>query len=144
MTAFDIKSGLNSQLDTFLAAYPIDVKDENLTYDPVNGSPYLEVTFIPGDAFQKTFGTPALNRVSGIYQIDMNVEADKGEGKIVEIMRAIEPYFKRGTKIVHVTDIGDTVNITIQKAYVSKKVFANNPAFYSKILNVQWQSDILN
>ena len=144
MTEFDIKQALNSQLDTFLATYNIPIKDEGLSYSPKNGQPYLEITFISGDKFQRCFGTPALNRVNGIYQIDINIEADTGEGKIVEIVRALEPFFKRGTKIAFINDEGNTVNVTIQKFYVSKKVFANNPAFYSKIMNVQWQSDILN
>lgn len=144
MNVFDVKSALNNQLNSFVAAYPIPVKDEGIAYSPKNGQPYLEVTFIPGDTFQKCFGTPAQNRVNGIYQIDINIEANKGEGKIVEIVRALEPFFKRGVKIIYVNDLGETVKVTIQKFYISKKVFANHPDWFAKLVNVQWQSDILN
>lgn len=144
MTEFSIKSALNSQLNNFLEAYPIDVKYDNVKYSPTRGTDYLEVYFLAGDKFQKTLGTPALNRVNGIYQIDINVEGATGEKKVVEIVDALDVFFKRGTKIIFIDDKGETVNVKILNFRISKKIVQDDPSWYSKTMNVRWRSDILN
>ena len=144
MTEFDIKQALSYQLGQFLLTYPIDVVDSNITYTPVNGISFLEIFFIPGDKFQREFGTNAQNRISGIYQIDINIESNKGEGEIKEIVDALDPFFRRGTHIIYTNPDLEEVRVTIEKFYLSRKVVQDNPNGYSKVMNVVWRSDILN
>lgn len=144
MTEFDIKKALNYQLSKFLEAFPIDVKYDNVPYSPETGTDFLEAYFLPGNKFQKSFGTPSQNRVNGIYQIDINVEASTGESRVVEIVEALDVFFKRGTEIVYVNTKSETVKIKILGFYLSKKIVQDDANRYSKIMNVRWRSDILN
>lgn len=144
MIELDIEQALGSQLNDFLVSYPIDVKDPNIKYIPKCGIPYLEVNFLTGDQFQKTFGTIAMNRVGGIYQIDINIQSNTGQGKIKEIYRALKPFFKRGTKIIYINDLAETVKVTIEKMSMATEKFSSGPDWFAKIINIQWRSDIEN
>jgi len=144
MIELDIKSGLMEQLNSFIQAYPIEIKDTGISYDPDVSTPFLEVSVLYGEPNQVTFGSIAQNRYNGILQIDINIPSGQGEGKLKEILRAIEPFFRRGISITHTTDLSEQVVIRVLKTYLSDNIYESKPNMYARILNIQWRCDLDN
>lgn len=139
---YDVLEAINFQLNEFLNIYTIDVKDENFEYTPSEGREYLATYFLPGSKTQITLGEPIKLRVTGVFQIDVYTPANIGIGKMREITEALTVKFKKGTAINHTTDNGDIVvditNILVQAG------ISEDPAWYRKVINVSFRSDILN
>ena len=97
---------IRAALDTQLAALGLTVAYENLSYEPVEGSPYVRATLLPAETEQLTLGTTGRDRHRGLYQIDVMFAA--GDSAVNTTTDTIADAFKRGS---YFTYNGLTVSI---------------------------------
>lgn len=137
MTELDILNTLNSQMVAFVTAHPNNVVYPNTDYDPVLGTPFLDVHFLPGDIIQASIGTESKNRSVGIYQIDIYTPKSQGTYASKEIVDDLFPFFNRGTVI---TNGSNTLRITSFKIGRAN----NEDAWYRQMIEIAYRSDIDN
>jgi len=97
----EITRALSTQLSTLSGGW--DIAWPNLEYEPVVGTSYLRLSFLPALTEQADLGTAGMNNNLGIAQIDIfdETENHEGWGVIYEKADQIAEHFRRGTKLVN-------------------------------------------
>lgn len=133
----EIEGILNYQLETFKAVNSIDIKYPNKNYSPVEGTPFIKVDFLPATPFSAEIGTEALNRTFGIYQLTLNMPSGKGKYDTIQLLEALESYFKRGTVITYG---GISVRITAFKS----SIYVEDPVWFRQVVDINFRADLEN
>lgn len=93
---------------------------ENTEIKSSSNMTFLSSYLMMGESAAAGCGTEALNKHTGIYQINVNTPLNVGSGPALVIADAVAEEFKRGTKL----DAG-SFEITIKKVFVSKSIKDN-------------------
>lgn len=103
MTIAAIQSLLNAKLATFAAAQSpaLTVAYENKDYTPATPAvPYLRCFLLPATPQASALGLNALDRVRGIYQVDILGLPNTGWSAATAIGDKLRTHFKPGTQLV--------------------------------------------
>lgn len=107
----DIQAALDTKLAA-LAGVP-DIAWENVSYTPTSGTSFIRPTNIPTDANRVVLAT-RIQRISGIYQIDIFTEAEKGAGACNTLVDSIFDHFNgvetltSGTTVIAISNLART------------------------------------
>ena len=133
MSEYKIHAGLDKKLnDAALGS----VKWPNRKFTKTIGTPFYLAHFLPNKPRQSTLGTTGTNRITGIYQVTIKGEVDKGKKPIEDRAEAVVTLFKRGTSITYVG-----VVIRIESAYYTTR---EEDQYFTAIVNIAWRSDYPN
>ncbi len=134
-TAFD---DIREAFETALAAYQdTNVAWPNTTYKRVNGTPFLEPTFVPGESVQAGLGTNGKNRQTGVYQVTVWDQAGIGSGALIQKADEIITVFKRGTDLIN-----GSVTVRISSSWMGGIEQDGDWAFLN--ITVLWYADTTN
>lgn len=87
-------------LDQQLAAYQTtNVAWENTVFEPKEGDGYLRPYLLPAEPSQATVGANGLDRVGGIYQVDVCEPKDGGNGALLRKVDEVLAQFARGSTV---------------------------------------------
>ena len=119
-------------LDTRLEAYQsTDVAWENTKYKPTEGVGYLQPFMLPAEPSQATIGAGGLDRVAGIYQIDVAEAKDAGQGALSRKVDEVIAQFARGLSVT-----SNGVTLTIRRSWPGPAL--TRGAFYVVPVSVSW------
>lgn len=131
MIAYDeARAALDSQLAAYQAT---NVAWENTKFEPQEGVGYLRAFLLPAEPEQATIGVNGLDRVTGIYQIDVCEPKDGGNGALLRKVDAILAQFARGTSVT-----SNGVTLTIQRSWPGPAIARDS--FYVIPVSVSWYS----
>lgn len=136
-TQKDIEKALNSRMVEYTGAYPIDVAYPNVSYDPNEGTSYLQVDYLHGETSQVELGTESADRGVGILQITINTESSLGTATASTIITQLKEYFKRGTVASY-----NGLNVRITQFYIGAS--NSDGDWYREIVSIVFRSDMLN
>lgn len=123
---------IRAALDQRLAAYQSEnVAFENVKYKPVEGTGYLRSFMLPVEPGQATVGASGIDKVEGIYQIDVAEPKDIGTGAHVRKVDAIVNQFKRGTTLT-----SGNATLTIRRSWPGPAIARET--FYVVPVSVRW------
>ena len=119
-------------LDAELALIQSDnVAWENTVYTPKEGVGYLRPFLLPAEPSQATVGVNGLDRVSGIYQIDIAEPKDGGSGALLRKVDQVISQFARGSTVS-----SNGVTLTIQRSWPGPAIARDS--FYIIPVSVSW------
>lgn len=124
----DARAALDSQLAAYQAT---NVAWENTKFEPKEGEGYLRAFMLPAEPEQATIGASGLDRVAGIYQIDVCEPKDGGNGALLRKVDAILAQFARGTSVT-----SNGVTLTIQRSWPGPAIARDS--FYVIPVSVSW------
>jgi hypothetical protein len=124
----DVRAALDGRL---LAYQSENVASENTKYTPVEGVGYLQSFLLPAEPTQATVGASGIDRVSGIYQIDVAEPKDFGSGAVMRKVDAIIAQFARGLSVT-----SNGVTLTIQRSWPSPAI--TRDSFIVVPISVLW------
>lgn len=126
----DIRAALDSRLAAFQSA---NVAWENARFEPAEGTGYLRPFLLPAEPRQASVGASGLDRISGIYQIDVCEPKDQGLGPHLRKVDQVIAQFSRGLSL---TSNGATV--TILRSWPGPSL--DRDSFYCVPVSVSWYS----
>jgi hypothetical protein len=94
-----ILEAMNTRLNEYVTANPIDVAWSGIPLDPVGK--YLRPNLLPTPTVTAGVGEGSRNLLSGIYQVDVFWPENEGESLPYGIAGDIIAYFKRGTQLTY-------------------------------------------
>ena len=119
-------------LDTQLSAYQSgNVAWENTVFEPQEGVGYLRPFLLPAEPVQATLGPNGLDRVAGIYQIDVCEPKDAGNGALLRKVDAVLAQFARGSSVT-----SNGVTLTILRSWPGPAIARDS--FYVIPISVSW------
>lgn len=107
----DVQQAFDQRLNT-LAGAP-DIAWENTRYNPTVGTTFIRPTLLPAESEHATLAGDQKN--TGIYQIDIYVELEKGNSALLTLMDAIYDHF-------------DSVDLTTGTTQIFLAQIARTPA----------------
>lgn len=137
MTQNIIEKAIFEQYMDFLNTYPIDTAYPNVTYDPVVGTSYIDITFFHGATQQASIGEDYRIRGLGVVQFSVNTQAGNGEALSREIIDELHEFFKVGTVCRY-----EGQNVRVEKFYLGTKS-GSGDWFYVPV-NISFRADIEN
>ena len=78
---------------------PTNISWENVSYTPIQGTPYVEENFIPNSSLQVTLGSDGQIKDYGYYQLNIKTEAGKGTYNSMALVQELSLLYKQGTNI---------------------------------------------
>jgi hypothetical protein len=127
----NISAALDKHLSE-MAGLP-DVAWENKDYEPTQGTSYLRPTILPAETFQASLGTNGQDEHTGIYQVDVMVEAGKGKKAGYALADLVADQFARGTDLVY-----SGVTVTIRQT--SRQTGATDNGWFVVPVEIDYQS----
>lgn len=119
-------------LDNRLLAYQTEnVVAENTKYTPVEGQEYLRSFLLPAEPTQATVGAQGIDRVSGLYQIDVAMPKDIGTGALMRKVDEVVAQFARGLSLT-----SNAVTLTVQRSWPGPAIARDS--FYVVPVSVSW------
>ena len=106
----------------------------NKSFTPPDNGSWFELYFLPAEPVPASLGENAQNRWTGIFQIDICVPLNAGDGEVNDKYSYITELFKRGTTFD---------DVEIQNCYSPKDGEAEDIC-YRKIVRITWTADIDN
>lgn len=106
----NIQIALDSRLDA--GSFGLSIAYENIDYTPVESTSFIRPTTLYGSA--EVADVARLEKFSGIYQIDVFVEVEKGPGALNTLLDSIRDHFKSnlsltaGSDTIMIRSIGRT------------------------------------
>lgn len=123
---------IRATLDSHLAALQTDnVAWENSEYVPTEGVGYLRPFLLPMQPAQATVGTNGVDRIAGIYQVDVCEPKDQGSGGVLRKVDSIIAQFARGSDIS-----SNGVTLTVQRSWPGPAL--SRDAFYVVPVSIYW------
>lgn len=110
---------------------------ENAPFTPTANTPWMRTTLLPAETEQRILGTNGLNRIQGIYQVDLFYPTEQGSGAARDKADSVISYFKRGTTATY-----SATKVIILKAYRSPALIEND--WYHIPINISWYSYVEN
>lgn len=131
MIDYDLaRAALDQQLENYQAD---DVAWENTIYKPQEGIGYLRPFMLPAEPKQATVGTSGVDRVAGIYQIDVSEPKDDGLGPVYRKVDEVIAEFSRGLNLTN-----GAVTLTISRSWPGPAF--SRDSFYVVPVSVSWYS----
>jgi len=124
----DARAALDSRL---LAYQATNVVAENTKFTPVEGEGYLRSFLLPAEPTQATIGTSGIDRVSGLYQIDVAMPKDIGTGALMRKVDEVVAQFARGLSLT-----SNAVTLTVQRSWPGPAIARDS--FYVVPVSVSW------
>lgn len=119
-------------LDTQLSAYQnTNVAWENTTFEPEEGVGYLRSFLLPAEPAAATIGVSGLDRVAGIYQVDVCEPKDGGNGALLRKVDEVIAQFARGSSVT-----SNGVTLTILRSWPGPAIARDS--FYVVPVSVSW------
>jgi len=137
MTQKDVEKSLESRMAEYQIAYPIPVSYPTIAYTPVTDVSYLKVDYLHTPTAQVEVGSASADRATGIYQITINTENNKGSAEPTKLITQLKEYFKRGTITSH-----NGLNVIITGFYLGSS--SSDGDRYREVINMVFRSDISN
>jgi hypothetical protein len=137
MTQKDIEKALDFRMGEYKTVYPIPVEYPDVAYTPIIGTSYLKIDYLNTPTIQVQLGTKAADRATGIYQITLNVENNKGSAEATKIITQLKEFFKRGTIASY-----NGLNVRILGFYLGS--YSSEGDYYREVVNIIFRSDISN
>jgi hypothetical protein len=123
---------VRAALDARLEAYQSDnIAFENTKFTPEEGVGYLRTFMLPAEPEQASVGSQGVDRVSGIYQIDVAEPKDNGNGAILRKVDAVIAQFARGLSVT-----SNGVTVTVLRSWPGPAIARD--AFYVIPVSVSW------
>lgn len=126
----DARAALDTRLQAFQSE---NVAFENTKYTPEEGVGYLRSFLLPAEPAAATIGPNGLDRVSGIYQIDVCEPKDLGTGALMRKVDQVIAQFAKG-----LTVSSNGVTLTILRSWPGPAI--PRDAFYVCPVSVSWYS----
>lgn len=121
-------------LDSRLSAYQADnVAWENARFEPAEGTGYLRPFLLPAEPRQATVGASGIDRVAGLYQIDVCEPKDGGLGPAMRKVDEVIAQFSRGLSLT-----SNGVTLTIERSWPGPALARDS--FYVVPVTVSWYS----
>lgn len=130
ITYDNARAALDARLE---ALQSTDVAWENTIYKPQEGVGYLRTFLLPAEPRQATVGTSGLDRVAGIYQIDVCEPKDAGNGPLLRKADQVVAQFTRGLNLTN-----GPVTLTISRSWPGPAF--QRDSFYVIPVSVTWYS----
>lgn len=124
------RAALDAQLEAYQS---VDVAWENTKYTPVEGVGYLRPFLLPAEPRAATIGTQGVDRVSGLYQVDVAMPKDEGTGALMRKVDEIISQFARGSSLT-----SNGVTLTIERSWPAPAIARDT--FYVVPVSVSWFS----
>jgi hypothetical protein len=70
-----------------------------LEYEPVAGTSYIQVDFLPASPITASIGYQEQERMTGIYQLKVYTDGEDAQAKGYQIEADLNTYFKKGVPI---------------------------------------------
>lgn len=125
-----VRAALDARLDDFQSD---NVAWENTIYKPREGIGFLRTFLLPAEPRQATVGTNGVDRVAGIYQVDVCEPKDDGNGAILRKVDLVVAQFARGLNLT-----SGAVTLTIVRSWPGPAF--NRDSFYCIPVSVSWYS----
>ncbi len=125
----DILGALNRHLDTVRAGTP--VAWPNRIYPPIQGTPFLQISFLPFDTRVAELGRTGRNLHEGIYQISARYPPGEGHGEAMAKAAALMSGFRRGVAI-------DNNGVTVQIRRASQNPSIQEQNWFHVPISVYW------
>ena len=106
-----------------------------MTFTPPNGSFWASVFYLPNQPAARTIGVKGINEINGFIQIDFNVNADSGEGELIDWEQKADMYFHAGRSFTY-----SGQNVLVISSGMSQGRIVDN--FYRKSLTVEFRSQL--
>lgn len=131
MSIQNIESALTKKLESLAlpTAWP------NATFVPVNGTPYVEPSFLPGQNESIALGTDSPVRERGIYQISIFTPSGESIKEAGDIAEQILSAFQRATNLTYGSQL-----VRITKSYRGPGGQTDD-GWYMTPVTVEWMSD---
>lgn len=126
----DARAALDAQLESYQAT---EVAWENTIYKPKEGVGYLRPFMLTAEPRQATVGTNGVDRVAGIYQIDVSEPKDAGKGAVMRKVDEVIAQFARGLNLT-----SGAVTLTIMRSWPGPAF--TRDGFYIVPVSVSWYS----
>jgi len=124
----DARAALDARLEAYQST---NVAFENTKYTPKEGVGYLRTFLLPAEPSQATVGANGLDRVAGIYQIDVAEPKDGGNGALLRKVDEVVAQFARGLSVT-----SNAVTLTIQRSWPGPAIARDS--FYVIPVSVSW------
>lgn len=124
----DARAALDERLSAYQAT---DVAYENTKFKPVEGVGYLRSFLLPAEPAQATIGSTGVDRVNGIYQIDVAMPKDEGTGALLRKVDEVIAQFARGLSVT-----SNAVTLTIERSWPGPAIARDS--FYVIPISVSW------
>ena len=106
--------------------FGLPIAQENVKYDSSDGEPYLELFDLPAPTVQASLGAEGCDNHSGIFQIDINYQANEGRAVLDQKADEINAVIKSGATFTE-----NDVNVRIQNVSVQRLPVNNGYATLS-------------
>ncbi len=140
MTEIDIEPALNTRLEEFNIAHPIDISYTNIAYTPEVGTDYIQVDFLPATPETPEVGIRAINRVNGLYSIIYNTQAVNGKQTLKEFYKNFKEYFKRSTAILYTNSDAEDIKVRILRLGLGEYIQTED--WFKQVIEVYFRSDL--
>jgi len=124
----DVRAALDNRL---LAYQTENVAPENTKFTPIEGTGYLQTFLLPAEPTQATIGASGIDRVAGIYQIDVAEPKDVGTGAQMRKVDEVVAQFARGLSLT-----SNAVTLTVQRSWPGPAI--TRDSFYIVPVSVSW------
>jgi len=124
----EVRAALDGRLEAYQAT---NIAWENSNFTPKEGVGYLRPFMLPVEPKQATVGVSGLDRVSGIYQIDVAEPKDGGNGALLRKVDAVIAQFARGLSVT-----SNGVTVTILRSWPGPALARGS--FYVIPVSVSW------
>lgn len=125
---------VRAALEQRVLAYQVEnYAPENTKYTPVEGVGYLRSFLLVSEPAQASIGSTGLDRVSGIFQIDVAEPKDVGTGALMRKVDEVVAQFARGLSLT-----SNAVTLTVNRSWPGPAIARDS--FYVVPVSVSWYS----
>lgn len=102
MSEQKVKSALVQTFTNGNPFFPVaQIQFENVAFTPPSDKPWAALWFIPNQRSVATLGSTGTDRVTGIFQIDLNYPLNDGDKNVSDKATAITALLKVGSRAVY-------------------------------------------
>lgn len=110
---------------------------ENRSFTPTVGTPWMRATILPAETTQTIIGINGLNKLMGIYQVDLFYPVGVGSGTARSKSDDVITHFKRGTTATY-----SGVKVSIRRAWRGTALPEDD--WYHIPINIEWYAYVEN
>lgn len=125
----DIRAALESDLATFVT--DVDLAFENVPYEPVPGTPYIQVQFLPTSRRPLVRGPNPQQRYQGLFSLTVCTPTYQGSGTAWMLADSLLGHYDASTVVA-----GVAADVTIEYSETGT-AFTREP-FYCLPVNIGW------
>ena len=126
-----IRAALETQLNAFAVAQELPVAFENGDYRPSEGEEFLQTFLLVGQPSAESIGTNGVERLNGLYQININSHRNVGSGVAFRRADEIAAEFPAGAELAH-----DGVTVSVARSWPSPAILRGD--WFVVPVSVSW------